>query len=218
VLLFACCIFISFAVIAAFSAANEENFVRGVLGDDYVEMTEENIAKRDPFGVYKKEDQLSMFAGIAVNNITVAFRCFVYGFFLSLGSIWMLFNNGVMVGAFQYYFFAKGLGWESVLVIWIHGTLEISAIIIAGGAGIIVGNSILFPGTYRRIESLKRGAKDGIKIMIGIVPVFLVAAFFEGFVTRYTMPVAASIFILVASFSFILWYFILYPIRLKRSH
>jgi uncharacterized membrane protein SpoIIM required for sporulation len=123
-----------------------------------------------------------------------------------------------MVGSFQYYFFSKGLGWKSVLVIWIHGTLEISSVIIAGAAGLILGNSILFPGTHKRIDSLKRGARDGLKCMIGLVPFFIVAAFLEGFVTRYSgMPVWLSLFILISSLCFILWYFVWYPIRLTRK-
>ncbi len=217
-ILYSFIIFVGFAIIAAFSAAHDESFVRGVLGDGYIEMTEDNIAKGDPFGVYKSGNQLSMFLGIALNNIKVSFVVFVAGFFLSAGTVWQLFNNGVMVGAFQYYFFTKGLGWKSVLVIWIHGTLEISSIIIAGAAGLVLGNSILFPGTYKRISSLKRGAKDGLKMLIGLVPVFICAAFLEGFVTRYsTMPVWLSLFILSASLAFIIWYFIIYPIRLQKK-
>ncbi|HYE53334.1 MAG TPA: stage II sporulation protein M, partial [Chitinophagaceae bacterium] len=150
ILLYAFIIFVSFAIMAAFSAAHDETFVRGILGDQYVEMTEENIERGDPFGVYKTESEMDMFLAIALNNIKVSFLCFVLGFFLSLGTIWVLFQNGVMVGAFEYMFFAKGLGWPSVLVIWIHGTLEISSIIISGAAGMILGNSILFPGTHKR--------------------------------------------------------------------
>lgn len=218
-LLYALLIFVGFAIMAAFSAGNDEAFVRGVLGDGYVEMTEDNIAKGDPFGVYKDENKIAMFLYIAVNNIRVSFMVFVAGIFLSLGTAWFLFKNGVMLGAFQYMFFAKGLGWSSVLVIWIHGTLEISAIIIAGGAGFIVGNSLLFPGTLKRIDSLKRGAKDGLKLMIGLVPIFIAAAALEGFVTRYSeMPKWLSISILALSFSFILWYFVLYPIRLEKMN
>src|SRR6185369_2916397 len=96
------CIFIAFAVMAAFSAAHDETFVRGILGDGYVEMTEENISKGDPFGVYKNGDQASMFFSIALNNIKVSFYVFVAGITLGLGSIWLLFTNGVMLGAFQY--------------------------------------------------------------------------------------------------------------------
>ena len=211
-------IFLLFALIAAFSAAHDETFVRGVLGDGYVDMTEDNIAKGDPFGVYKSGDQLGMFFRIAVNNIEVSFVIFVLGFALSLGTVWQLFINGVMVGSFQYYFFAKGLGWQSVLVIWIHGTLEISSIIIAGAAGIVLGNSILFPGTHKRVQSLKRGGKDGLKMMIGLIPIFGTAAFLEGFVTRYSkMPLWLSLFILTASLTFVIWYFVVYPIRLEKK-
>jgi uncharacterized membrane protein SpoIIM required for sporulation len=203
---------------AAFSAAHDETFVRGVLGDGYVEMTEENIAKGDPFGVYKGGDQASMFFGIALNNIKVSFVVFVTGILCGIGTIWFLFSNGVMVGSFQYMFFAKGLGLKSVLVIWIHGTLEISAIIIAGGAGLILGSSMLFPGTRKRIDSLKLGARAGIKLMIGLVPVFICAAFLEGFITRYsTMPQWVSITILAGSLAFIVWYFVIYPYWLQKS-
>ena len=217
-ILYSFIIFILFAILAAFSAAHDESFVRGVLGDSYVEMTEDNIAKGDPFGVYKGGDRVGMFLFIAVHNVEVAFTLFVAGILVSIGTVWFIFQNGVMLGAFQYYFFAKGLGWKSVLVIWIHGTLEISSFIIAGAAGLILGNSILFPGTYKRLDSLKKGAKDGLKLMIGLVPVFVTAAFLEGFVTRYSnMPIWLSLFILVSSLCFISWYFIFYPIRLDKK-
>jgi uncharacterized membrane protein SpoIIM required for sporulation len=218
-ILYAFLIFIGFAVMAAFSAAHDETFIRGVLGDGYVEMTEDNISKGDPFGVYKQSNSASMFAYIALNNIYISFQVFVWGLFLGLGSVYELFINGVMVGSFQYYFFAKDLGWPSVLVIWIHGTLEISAIILSGAAGLIVGNSILFPGSHKRLHSLMQGAKDGLKIMIVLVPILLVAAFLEGFVTRYSysaMPYWVSIFILAASLIFIIWYFVWYPIQVQR--
>ena len=216
-LLYAFLIFTSFAIMAAVSAAHDDTFVRGVLGDCYVEMTDENISRGDPFGVYKDKSRFNMFIAIAVNNIKVSFITFVAGFLLSIGTVWLLFKNGVMLGAFQYMFFAKGLGLQSVLVIWIHGTLEISAIIIAGGAGLIVGNSILFPGTLNRMQSLRKGTKDGLKLMIGLVPVFIMAAFLEGFITRYaTMPRLISASILLASLSFITWYFVLYPIKVSK--
>lgn len=211
-------IFLFFCIFAAFSASNDNTFVRGILGDGYVEMTQDNIAKGDPFGVYKDQEPLMMFIQIAMNNIKVAFLTFIAGMLLSIGTVWFLLVNGVMVGAFQYYFFSKGLGWASVLVIWIHGTLEISSIIISGAAGLILGNSILFPGTQTRLNSLKAGAKDGIKVMLGIVPILIVAASLEGYVTRHTeMPKVLSISILAVSFVFICWYFGWYPIQLEKS-
>jgi uncharacterized membrane protein SpoIIM required for sporulation len=203
----------------ALSAKYDDTFVRLIMGDSYVHMTNDNIAKGDPFGVYKKEGAFFMFFHIALNNIFVSFYIFVSGIFFSLGTLFGLLRNGIMLGAFQYYFFSQGLGWASVLVIWIHGTLEISAIVIAGAAGLILGNSILFPKTFGRIESLKQGAKDGTKIIIGLVPVFICAALLEGFVTRHTeMPKWLSISILLSSFTFIIWYVVIYPNILLKTN
>lgn len=219
-LLYAFLIFVGFAIMGAFSSAHDETFVRGILGDGYVEMTEENISKGDPFGVYNSKGALNMFFMIALNNIYVSFMVFVKGLLVSLGSVYELFTNGIMVGSFQYYFFAKNLGWPSVLVIWTHGTLEISAIILSGASGIIIGNSILFPGSHKRLHSLMRGAKDAVKVMISVVPILLVAAFLEGFVTRYsyaTTPRWASIMILAGSLIFMVWYYVWYPILVQRK-
>jgi uncharacterized membrane protein SpoIIM required for sporulation len=209
---------ILFTAIGAFSAKYDENFVRLILGDQYVDMTNANIAKGDPFGVYKQAGEFPMFVFIASNNIYVAFVNFVGGIIFSVGALYFMFSNGVMLGAFQYYFFSKGLGVASVLVIWIHGTLEISSFIIAGAAGLVLGNSLLFPKTYPRMVSLKKGAKDGMKMVLGLVPIFITAAFFESFVTRHTeMPIWLSVAILATSLLFMIWYVIIYPNLLSKN-
>ena len=102
--------------------------------------------------------------------------------------------------------------------IWLHGTLEISAIIIAGGAGMILGNSILFPGTYKRVYSVQKAAKDAVKVVIGLIPVFIVAAFIESYLTRLTeMPVYFNLIIIGLSALFIIWYFFYYPYYLNKK-
>ncbi|MEZ0609553.1 stage II sporulation protein M [Fibrella sp. WM1] len=198
------------------SALNDPTFVRLILGDEYVNMTLENIKKGDPLGVYGKSDQSSMFFQITLNNIGVSFRAFVAGVVASIGTVMLLFYNGVMLGAFQAFFYERGLLLDSFLKIWIHGTLEISAIVIAGCAGLTMGNSLLFPGTFTRMESFKRGAKQGLKIVVGLVPIFIMAGFLESFVTRLTLPPVLSLLIIGTSAAFIIWYFILYPIKLNK--
>ncbi len=216
--LYALLFFIVFVLIGVVSAKYDQNFTRLILSDDYVNMTNENIAKGDPFGVYKSANQVNMFFAIAYNNISVAFTAYVLGIFLCVGSVLLLFRNGIMMGSFEYFLFSKGVGIRSITVIFIHGTLEIWAIVIAGAAGLILGNSILFPGTYSRQVSFLRGGKDGLKIVVGLVPVFLTAAFLESFVTRYSnMPVWLGLIILTASVSFIASYFILYPKNLLKK-
>ena len=101
----------------------------------------------------------------------------------------------------------------------LHGILELSSIVIAVASGIVLGKSWLFPGTLTRLQAFKIGAKDGLKIIIGIVPVLMTAAFFEGFVTRhYKMPAWISITILTASLFFVIGYFVVYPLRLKKKY
>ncbi|OCX50762.1 hypothetical protein BEL04_18690 [Mucilaginibacter sp. PPCGB 2223] len=207
-----------FTLIGVVSAKYDNTFVRLILGDGYVNMTNDNIAKGDPFGVYKQESPALMFMGIAANNIYYSFLVFCWGAFFSVGTVFQLLRNGLMLGSFEYYFFSKGLGLQSILVIWIHGTLEISSIVISGAAGLTLGNGLLFPKTYSRLQSFKQGAKDGIKMALGVVPIFIVAAFFEGFVTRHTgMPLWLSISILSASAAFITWYVVIYPARLSHK-
>lgn len=218
-LLYSLIFFIVFATIGVLSAKYDDTFIRLILGDQYVNMTNDNIAKGDPFAVYKKEGEAQMFFMIAINNSFVALMMFVSGVFLSVGTIFYMLQNGIMIGSFEYYFFSKGLGFESILVIWIHGTLEISAIIIAGAAGLILGNGILFPKTHTRFHSFKKSAKDGTKIALGLIPIILVAAFFEGYITRHTdMPMWLSLSILGSSLIFIIWYVILYPRKLSKHN
>lgn len=216
--IYALAFFLVSCAIGAISAKYDDTFIRLILGDGYVNMTNDNISKGDPFGVYKQENPVLMFVQIGANNIFVAIYTFVLGIIFSFGSIVSLFRNGVMLGSFQYFFFSKGLGLQSVLVIWIHGTLEISAIVLAGAAGLVLGNSMLFPKTYTRKASILKGAKDGLKIVLGLVPIFIIAAFFESFITRHTeMPMWLSGFILLASAAFIIWYVFIYPLKIYKK-
>ena len=228
IFLFTFLVFSCFVFIGIFSSIKDESFIRGVLTDAYVDMTEENIAKGDPFGVYKDENPFTMFVRIAMNNTFIAFLMAIGGLLAGVGTLYAMWQNGLMLGCFQYMFFARGLGYKSVMVIWVHGTLEILALVIAAAAGFIIAYGIIFPGTYSRIQSFKRSVKDALKIMIVLVPIFIVAAFFESYLTNLMsntfdkqnnagMPVWVSAVILAASLTFIGWYFVLYPIRLHKK-
>ncbi len=210
-------IFAISACIGALSTAGDNSFVRLILGDQYVNMTLANIKSGNPMAVYKSARELPMFLGITFNNIFVSFYAFALGLLFSFGTVYILLYNGIMLGSFQYFFYQQGLLVESALVIWIHGTLEISAIVIAGGAGLRLGNSLLFPESFTRLESFQHGVKQGVKITVGLIPIFVIAGFLESFVTRHTdMPVILSLLIILSSLAFVMWYFVLYPIQLER--
>jgi uncharacterized membrane protein SpoIIM required for sporulation len=216
--LFSLLIFGISALLGIVSLTRDDSFVRLILGDNYVNMTLENIKNGDPMGVYKEDHPVLMFLEIAVNNIYVAILAFASGILLSAVTGYVLFQNGVTLGVFQYFFYQYGLLATSALTIWIHGSLEISAIILAGGAGLHLGNSLIFPGTYSRLYSLRNAAMTGLKIMVSLMPVFLTAAFLESFVTRHTeMPAWLSLLIIGSSLAFIIFYYVIYPNRLHKK-
>jgi len=205
-------------LIGVVSTIHDESFTRTIIGDDYVEMTEANIAKGDPMAVYKDEDMLGMQLGITFNNIRVAFFAFILGLLGGVGTIYIMVYNGIMVGTFQYFFVTKGLFWTSFLTIWIHGTIEISAIILAGAAGLTLGSGILFPGTYPRSTSLQMAAKQAMIIILGTVPLFIIAGLLESYVTRETgLPDVIRAGIIIISFLFIIAMWVILPWRVSRS-
>jgi len=193
------------------------NFVRAILGDGYVDMTESNINKGDPFGVYKDENKWGMFVAIMLNNLRVGLLNIVTGFTAGLGTLYFMFTNGVMIGSFHQMFFAKGLGFEAILSIWIHGTIELATIVLEGMAGLVLGRAFLFPATYTRIESMKRAGRDVAKMAISFIPFVILAALLEAYITRYTsMPIWMSMLILIGSGVLIIGYFVVYPILVAK--
>ncbi len=200
------------------SAIYDDSFVRLILGDQYVNMTLDNIAKGDPVAVYKSGSEMGSFIGITFNNIYVGMRCFIYGVTGGIGTAFVMLQNGVMLGSFQTFFAQQGVFWESVRGIWIHGSMEIFAIVIESMAGYILGASILFPGTYSRIESFKRGMKIGLKIWLSTVPFTIGAGFLEGFVTRLAgvWPNIFSVAVILITLGFISWYYLIYPFTEKN--
>ncbi len=215
-------------LIGIISTIDDPDFLGAVIGYDYVAITESNIKNGKPMDIYGSGAEIESFIGIAMNNIRVALLTFVLGLFFSVGSGIFLFFNGIMVGAFQWFFKVRGLLMTSFLTIWIHGAFEIPAIVIAGAAGITMGNGLMFPKTLTRIQSLSISAKRGVKIMIGIIPIIIVAAFIEGYATRHTIiqigeggaqsewPDWLKWSIILSSFGFMLFYFVIYPILVAK--
>jgi len=217
-LLYAFLIFAIAGVIGAVSAAHDDTFVRLILGDGYVNMTLENIKNGNPTRIYSSGNEMNMFFMITLNNIMVSLKVFVFGVFFSLGTGLFLFYNALMVGTFMMFFYNESQLSQALPVIMLHGTIELSSIVIAAAAGFVMGNSILFPGTYTRLTSFKMGAIKGLKIVTGLVPFFILAGFIESFITRYAfMHWSIKMVVIGLSALLIIFYFVLYPIQLKRN-
>ena len=218
VLLFSLIVFIIFFAVGYFASQKDDEVARSFFGDSYVETTQRNIDKGNPFGIYESGNSLLSWLGIMINNIKVSLLMFVSGLFCGIPTLYKHCETSAMVGIFDQFFAARGFGIDFWLVVFVHGTLEITALIISTGAGLILGKSFLFPGTIKRIDAFKQGAKDGVKIMIGLMPVFALAAFFEGFITRLYNDISIlTTAIFALSVIFVVWYFIIYPIRLSKK-
>lgn len=217
VVLFSFVLFVVFFAIGFFTSKQDEDVARGFFGSAYVEETQKNIDNGNPFGIYETGNSVLNWLGIMINNIKVGLVMFTSGLFCGIPTIYKHCETSAMVGIFDQFFAARGFGIDFWLVVFVHGTLEIAAIILSAAAGLVLGKSFLFPGTIGRMAAFKTGAKDGITIMIGLMPVFAVAAFFEGFITRLYNDISwltTGVFLL--SVLFVVWYFIIYPIRVGR--
>ncbi|GGB86425.1 membrane protein [Flavobacterium suaedae] len=218
-ILYAFILFSVFTAMGVISAANDGAFVRLIMGDHYVNMTLENIEKGNPVAVYKSGSNWGSAFGITFNNLRVGIFSFIMGIFGGIGTGWVLFQNCIMLGSFQYFFYEQDVFWESVRGIWIHGSMEIFAIVIEAAAGLVLGASILFPKTYSRVASLKMGLKNGLKIVLSTMPFTIAAGILEGFVTRYSpdMPRFLNIFIILFTLALISYYYLIYPFRVNKK-
>lgn len=179
-------LFLLAAFMGYFSSMMDEKFPASMLGESYIEMSRENIESGDPMAVYKQTGMADMTLGIMLNNLYVTFRYFILGILAGIGSAASMMFEGVRIGAFLQFFSRSGLFAEANLTIWMHGTLEIAAIIIGTAAGMVMGSGWLFPGTLTRLQSFQLSARRGIKIMMGVVVMLFLAAIIEGCLTRFT--------------------------------
>lgn len=213
-------IFSGSMTVGILSTYKDVGFAREIMGNDYVDMTDRNIANGDPMAVYHEHGS-SLFSTyrITLNNTLVSARTYASGIFAGLPTVAILINNGISIGAFHQYLNHKGVLGEALFVVWIHGVLEISAIIIAGGAGFVFGLGILFPGSFTRIQAFRISAKRSFKIALSTIFILIFSGFIEGSVTRYTqMPFVFKTIIIGGSLLFIIGYFVLYPMYLHRKY
>lgn len=120
---------------------------------------------------------------IMTNNIRVAILAFVSGITLGIWTIYLMAYNGLIVGALAAYFAQSSKAYTFWAYILPHGVIELTAIFIAGGAGLYMGYTMLVPGPYPRKYALLRTAKESVQLLLGTVPLFVVAGLIEGYIT-----------------------------------
>jgi uncharacterized membrane protein SpoIIM required for sporulation len=143
---------------------------------------------------------------VLINNIQVSFLAFALGVFLCIGTAFILFQNGVNIGiAGGLFFHAHQIGKFFGLILP-HGLLELTAITIAGAAGLRLGWTVIAPGDRPRGEALAEEGRRSVVIVLGLMLCFIVAGLIEGFVTPSDLPVSVRVGIgVLVELSFIFW-------------
>ena len=127
---------------------------------------------------------------IATNNIYVTFKAFAYGALLGVGTLYVMAFNGITIAAVLALTFRAGYGSELLTFMAGHGVIELTCIFIAGGAGILFGTALLFPGDIPRADNLRLRGREAAYLITGCVPLLAVAATIEGFISPANIPAA----------------------------
>jgi uncharacterized membrane protein SpoIIM required for sporulation len=158
----------------------------------------------DPLGIPPP----ALSALIFQNNVRVALLAFALGITLGVGTLAVVAFNAAFLGQLAGAFHAVGAPWRFWSLVLPHGLLELTAICIAGGAGLRMGWAVIEPGDRPRIQALTEEARDSVLAVVGAIPAFLLAALIEGFVTGRTgsgvLEVVVGTFVAVAYLAFLL--------------
>jgi uncharacterized membrane protein SpoIIM required for sporulation len=147
-------------------------------------------------------------SAITTNNLSVSFAAFALGVTAGIGTAWMMLLNGVLIGVIGVACFRAGLSLSLWSFVAPHGALELPAIFIAGGAGLILARGLLDPGTLPRRESLASAGRCAIRLLLGVIPLLVVAGAIEGFVSPESISPIAKFAIGASMFVLLLLYLI----------
>ncbi len=129
----------------------------------------------------KPDGTLGVFASfLFTHNAKVGILCFALGFAAGVPVLFLLFSNGLILGAFAALYQSRGLGYELWAWLLPHGITELAAVCLCGGAGMILGTSLVFPGPYSRLQNLARSGRSAGLLVAGAVAMLLLAGLIEG--------------------------------------
>ena len=142
-------------------------------------------------------------SGITTNNLTVSFTIFALGI-TAIGTLWMLVLNGLLLGVVGAATWHAGMALALWSFVAPHGVLELPAIFIAGGGGLEIARGLFFPGTLPRHESLARAGGRAARLLLGSIPMLLVAGAIEGFFSATSSPLVMKFSLAAVLFALLL--------------
>lgn len=134
------------------------------------------------------EQHSFMFGFYIKNNVGIALDCFGRGILFGVGTVYTLVFNGIFIGAISGYLVAVGNGDRFLSFVVSHGSFELTAIAVAGGAGFMLGNALVHPGQRSRLEALRVRGFEAIQVAAGAAAMLVVAALIEGFWSPAAIP------------------------------
>lgn len=176
------------------------------------EMVLSDLETRNKFGNFDnipKEFRLPISILIWFNNSKVAVFAFVFGITLGLGTIFILITNGLMLGALTAIYYMNGHFADFISLILVHGSIELTAIFISGGAGFYIASAILNPNRKKRIDNIKSNSLIAFKCIIGVIALLLWAGLIEGLVTTLKLEISIRFTIAVINIIILIIYFII---------
>jgi uncharacterized membrane protein SpoIIM required for sporulation len=173
-------------VIAAAFTLTDARFATPILGPSILQSVERHQMWTD--SIVSVAPQAA--SGIMTNNLSVSFTAFAGGLLFGAGSIYLLFLNGLMLGAVAVVCQKAGMALSLWSFVAPHGSLELPAIIIAGAAGLRLGHGMLFPGIYTWKDSVALAGRESVRLVSGVIPMLLIAGSLEGFFSPSAAPMA----------------------------
>lgn len=162
------------------------------------------------------EPNLSIFAAeLFSNNAGVSILCFAFGFAFGVPPILLLVHNTTQVGALLWLYHGQGLTLEAIGWLAVHGTTELFAILLAGGAGIHIGRAMAFPGTQAVLDAASAAGRRAATVMIGVVLMLVVAALLEGFARQLLDATAPRLAVGLIMLGFWITYFFVYRRQIR---
>ncbi len=166
--------------IGVIGTLSDERFAERVLPAEMLEQMSEAYSKG--FGAGRSEGMDAAMTGFYVyNNIGIAFRCFATGILFGAGSLFFLVYNGLVTGTVLGYVAASGHGRNILTFVCGHSSLELTAIVISGAAGLMIGHSLLDTRGLTRLGSLQQAGKPALSLVLGSAGLLVLAALVEGF-------------------------------------
>jgi uncharacterized membrane protein SpoIIM required for sporulation len=198
----AAAIFFALAAVGMVMAVIDPSFQRYLLGGDMMATIEKHQMWTKSIVTVKPLES----SAIMTNNLSVSFTTFALGITGGLGTIWMLALNGLLFGVVNAACWQVGMSQQLLSFVAPHGVIELPAIFIAGGGGLLIAKGLLFPGTLPRRASLVLEGGRAVRLVVGIIPMLIVAGTIEGFVSPSDLPVSLKYTLAAGMFGLLLLY------------